>query len=86
MARPKPTQILQGPIGRTRRTITINSAPGYWIVTYQDQAISVITTDQLVTGKKYIKTGFAYPSFAQRLADRLNRIFATDEFDIKKVV
>ena len=86
MGRPTPTTLLQAPVGRTTRTITINPAQGYWIVTYQDQAISVVTTDQVIAGKKYVKTGFAYPAHAQRLADRLNRVFQTQDFAVRKVV
>ena len=74
-------------IGRTHNRIEVYQAEANYVVTYQGLRINVCQFNIYTgTGKKYPKNGSPHPSQARKLAERLNRIFQTEDFAITKVL
>jgi len=87
MTRPTPQKLLSRRIGLTHTQIEIYHADAYYIVTYQGRPINVCQFNiYLDQARKYPKNGSPHPSQARKLADRLNRIFETEDFAITKVL
>ena len=86
MSRHAAVTLLQQQIGRSTRSLQVDMCPGYWIVTYQGRPFSLVETDQILEGRRYTRTGFSFPGFAQRLAGKLNHQFHTEDFAVLKVL
>lgn len=84
MARPKPTILLESVNTRTYKSEQILDADAIYAVFYQGKPINIRTMSQLVSypGPKYKKSSFSSPAHAFNLADRLNKMFKTDEFRV----
>jgi hypothetical protein len=84
MSRPKPTIILTNTNARTYKSEEVLAADAIYAVFYQDKPINLRTLNSLVSypGPKYKKVSFSNPGHAFNLADRLNKMFKTDEFSV----
>ena len=83
MTRPKLPVIMEQAQGRTNYNIVVQQGQGLWAVTYQGQWIGVSRYNRYRDGdRKYWKTAFITPAPAFRLADRLNRLFECQEFEV----
>lgn len=71
----------------THNQIEVHHADAYYVVTYQGRPINVCQYNIYgLNTKKYPKNGSPHPAQARKLADRLNRIFRTEDFAITKVL
>ncbi len=87
MARPKPNIILEHTDPKTYKSEQILQADFIYAVYYDDRPINLRTLNQLVNypGPKYKKVSFSNPGHAFNLAERLNRIFKTEQFKVWKL-
>ena len=87
MARPPATTILSTQIDDFHG-IEILNAESLYTVLYQDQPINVKNKYWNAQGefKKYNKTTYTSKSPAENLAKKLNELFFTDEFTVKKIL
>jgi hypothetical protein len=86
MPRPLPNRVLQQRIPQTHTEITISTNPGFWVVVYQDQPITAIRQNCYSDTKHYYRTGYPQPAHAERMAARLNKLFTTTDFTVRKVI
>lgn len=84
MARPKPTILLESLDKKTYRAEQVLQAEAVYAVFYQGKAINLRSLNKLVSypGPKYKKVSFANKGSAFNLADKLNALFETDEFEV----
>ena len=88
MARPAPTVLLESMDKATYKAEQILEAEAVYAVFYQGKAINLRSLNKLVSypGPKYKKVSFANKGSAFNLADKLNGLFNTDEFEVFMLV
>jgi len=86
MARPKPNILLEY-VDKNYNSEQILEASAIFAVYYQGKPINLRTLNTLVNypGPKYKKIGFSNSGHAFNLADRLNKQFNTDDFDVRRL-
>ena len=86
MARPKPTIILEN-VNKSYKAEQILEAEAIYAVFYQGKPINLRTLSHLVSypGPKYKKCSFGNKGHAFNLAERLNKMFRTEEFEVVKL-
>lgn len=84
MSRPKPNILLNYTDPKTFRSEQILEAEGIYAVFFQGKPINLRSLNSLVNhpGPKYLKTSFPNPGHAHNLAERLNKLFKTNEFQV----
>lgn len=84
MSRPKPKILLDNTDATTYKSEQILEADGIYAVFYQGKPINLRSINKLVDypGPKYRKVSFANPGHAHNLADKLNKMFKTDQFEV----
>lgn len=87
MSRPKPEVLLESVNKTTYKAEQILSADAIFSVFYEGKPINLRTLHTLVSypGPKYKKVSFSNPGHAFNLAERLNRIFKTEKFNVVKL-
>ena len=87
MARPKPTVLLDYTDKKTYKSQQVLVATGVYAVFYQGQPINLRTLNSLVSypGPKYKKVSFANSGSAFNLAEKLNDLFQTKDFEVFKL-
>lgn len=87
MARPKPTIILENVNPKNYKAEQVLDAEAIYAVFYQGKPINLRTLSHLVSypGPKYKKVSFSNPGHAFNLAERLNKMFKTNEFEVYKL-
>lgn len=86
MSRP-PAEILNRTrVGKTERECQILRGEGYWTVVYDGEPINILHTYYYIDRKKYANTGFAHEGHANNLAKKLNHMFDTDRFTVRKLL
>ena len=87
MSRPKPTILLEAVNKHTYKAEQVLCADAIYSVFYGNQPINLRTLNTLVSypGPKYKKVSFSNPGHAFNLAERLNKVFSTDEFVVVKL-
>ena len=87
MARPKPLIILENVNTKTYKAEQILEAEAIYAVFYNEKPINLRTLNHLVSypGPKYKKVSFSNSGHAVNLAERLNKIFKTDKFQVVKL-
>ena len=88
MARPKPTIILENINPKNYKAEQILNAEAIYAVFYQRKPINLRTLSHLVSypGPKYKKVSFSNSGHAFNLADRLNKMFKTNDFSVFKLI
>ncbi len=88
MARPKPTIILENVNPKNYKAEQVLDAVAIYAVFYQGKPINLRTLSHLVSypGPKYKKCSFSNSGHAFNLADRLNKLFKTTEFQVHKLI
>ena len=87
MARPKPVIILEHVDTKTYKAEQVLDAESIYAVFYRGEAINLRTLSHLVSypGPKYKKVSFSNSGHAFNLAERLNKLFKTNEFAVYKL-
>ena len=87
MSRPKPTIILEHTDTETHKSEQILKAESIYSVFFDGEPINLRVSHIFMDypGPKYKKVSFSNPGHAFNLADRLNKIFSTDEFQVVKL-
>lgn len=88
MARPKPEILLEYVNPKNYKAEQILHADAIYAVFYKGKPVNLRTLSQLVSypGPKYKKTSFSNSGHAFNLADRLNALFKTNDFNVHKLI
>lgn len=84
MARPKPQILLDYTNPKTYKSEQILEADAIYAVFYEGHPINLRSLNSLVNypGPKYKKVSFSNSGHAFNLAERLNKLFKTDKFQV----
>jgi hypothetical protein len=87
MSRPKPVVILNHTDNKTYKSEQILASDAIYAVFYDNKPINLRSLNSLVNypGPKYKKVSFSNPGHAFNLAEKLNKLFKTDKFDVYKL-
>ena len=87
MSRPKPKVVLEITNKKSYKTEQVLEAEAIWAVFYQDKPINLKTSSIVVqkVGPKYKKVSFSNAGHAHNLAEKLNKIFNTQDFSVYKL-
>lgn len=87
MSRPAPTVLLESIDKKTYRSEQVLAANAIWAVFYQGQPFNLKSSNALTNfpGPKYKKTSFSNEGHAHNLARKLNEMFNTKDFDVRKL-
>ena len=88
MSRPKPKILLEVTNKKTYKTEQVLEADAIWAVFYKDKPINLKTTSFVVQqlGPKYKKVSFSNSGHAFNLAEKLNKLFNSQDFSVYKLV
>jgi hypothetical protein len=88
MSRPKPTILLSHTNSSTYKSEQVLEAEAIFAVFYKGKPINMRSLNSLIDypGPKYKKTSFSNSGHAFNLAERLNKMFKTTEFEVFKLV
>lgn len=84
MSRPKPTIIMQNTHPRTYKNEQVLKADAIYAVFLDGKPINLRSMHAYVNdpGPKYKKVSFSNPGHAFNLAEKLNKMFQTDKFQV----
>lgn len=87
MARPKPIILMENVDSKTYKSEQVLQADWIYAVYYNSRPINLRTLNSLVNypGPKYKKVSFSNSGHAFNLAERLNKVFKTDQFAVWKL-
>ena len=87
MARPQPNIIVEYCDQTTYQTEQVLEAGAIYAVFHQGKPINLRTLSRIVSypGPKYKKCSFSNPGHALNLAERLNRLFKTTDFEVYRL-
>jgi len=87
MARPKPTIVMENVNPKNYKAEQVLEAEAIYAVFHQGKPINLRTLSHLVSypGPKYKKVSFSNSGHAFNLAERLNKIFKTSDFQVFKL-
>jgi len=87
MSRPKPTILLEAINKQTYKAEQVLAAEAIYSVFYQGSPINLRTLNVLVSypGPKYKKVSFSNSGHAFNLAEKLNKVFGTNDFTVVKL-
>lgn len=87
MSRPKPNILLELTDKKTYKTEQVLEAEAIWAVFYCDKPINLKISSLLAQqlGPKYKKVSFSNSGHAFNLAEKLNKMFNTQEFSVFKL-
>jgi hypothetical protein len=87
MSRPAPTVLLESINKKTYRSEQVLEATAIWAVFYQGSPFNLKSSNAISNfpGPKYKKTSFSNEGHAHNLAKKLNQLFNTDDFDVRKL-
>ncbi|MDA8842156.1 hypothetical protein N9N08_00590 [bacterium] len=87
MSRPKPEILLESINKQTYKAEQILSADAIFSVFYDGKPINLRVLNKLVSypGPKYKKVSFSNSGHAFNLAERMNKLFDTDNFQVFKL-
>jgi len=87
MSRPKPDILLEFTNPKTYKSEQVLKAEAIYAVFYKDAPVNLRSLNTLVNypGPKYKKVSFSNSGHAFNLADRLNKLFNTEDFQVIKL-
>lgn len=88
MARPKPKILMEFTDPRSFRSEQLLAAEAIYAVFYNNKPINLRSLNSLTNypGPKYKKVSFSNSGHAFNLAQRLNKLFKTDKFQVVKLI
>jgi len=88
VSRPKPTILLEITDKKTFKTEQVLEADAIWAVFYKGMPVNLKTSSILAqeSGPKYKKVSFSNKGHAINLAEKLNKMFNCNDFDVYKLV
>ena len=88
MSRPKPKTLLQYTNKKNYKMDEVLDASGIYAVFYQGKPINLTSSSirSNYPGPKYKKVSFSNPGHAFNLAERLNKLFKTTDFEVYRFV
>ncbi len=88
MSRPKPKVLLEITDKKRFKSEQVLDAEAIWAVFYQGKPINLKTSNLIIqeTGPKYKKVSFSNQGHAFNLAEKLNKMFNTLDFQVYKLV
>lgn len=84
MARPKTPRICEANITDIDTVQVVNAAQ-QWAVTYKNQLISVVRTRLGTNNPKYLRTNYVTYAPAWNMAQKLNNLFDSTDFDVREI-
>jgi hypothetical protein len=87
MSRPKPNVLLEYVDNKTYRSEQVLEADAIWAVFHQNKPFNLKSSNALTNypGPKYKKTSFSNPGHAFNLAEKLNKMFNSQDFTVVKL-
>ena len=87
MSRPKPNVLLEHVDSKTYRSEQVLESDAIWAVFYSKKPFNLKSSNALTNypGPKYKKTSFSNPGHAFNLAEKLNKMFNTEDFTVVKL-
>lgn len=87
MSRPKPTVLLENINQKTYIVEQVLDAEAIYAVFYQGKPINLKSFNHLISypGPKYKKNSFSNSGSAFNLAEKLNKLFKTNDFEVYKL-
>lgn len=87
MSRPKPEILLESINKQTYKAEQILSAEAIYSVFYKQKPINLRVLNKLVSypGPKYKKVSFSNSGHAFNLAERMNKLFDTEDFQVVRL-
>lgn len=87
MSRPKPNVILDWTDPKTYKSEQVLEAEAIYAVFHKGKPINLRTLNSLINypGPKYKKVSFSNPGHAFNLAEKLNKLFKTQDFKVFKL-
>jgi len=87
MSRPKPTVILETTNKKTFKVDQVLEAEAIWAVFYKDKPINLKTSSMVAQhiGPKYRKVSFSNAGHAHNIANKMNKLFNTEDFSVYKL-
>jgi hypothetical protein len=87
MSRPKPTIVLEVTNKKNYKTEQVLEAEAIWAVFYKEKPVNLKTTSLVAqqVGPKYKKVSFSNSGHAFNLAEKLNKLFNTQDFSVYKL-
>jgi len=84
MSRPKPSILLNYTDPKTYKSEQVLKADAIYAVFYDGQPINLRSLNSLLDypGPKYKKVSFSNPGHAFNLAEKLNKLFKSDKFEV----
>lgn len=84
MSRPKPSVLLDYTDPKTYKAEQVLKADAIYAVFYNGKPINLRSLNTLIDfpGPKYKKVSFSNPGHAFNLAEKLNKLFKTDRFEV----
>jgi len=88
LSRPKPNVLLELTNKKTYKTDQVLEADAIWAVFYKDKPINLKTSSIVAQqiGPKYKKISFSNSGHALNLAEKLNKMFGTEDFSVYKLI
>lgn len=88
MSRPKPTVLLRNIDIDTHKVTEVLASIAIYAIYYQQTPINLRTLHNLISdpGPKYKKVSFSNPGHAFNLAEKLNEMFKTTEFEVYELI
>ena len=88
MARPKPTILMENINTKTYKAEQVLEADAIYAVFFRGRPINLRTLNHLVSypGPKYKKVSFSNSGHAFNLAEKLNKMFKTTEFEVYELI
>ena len=87
MSRPKPNIVLEVTNKKNYKTEQVLEAEAIWAVFYKEKPVNLKTTSLVAqqVGPKYKKVSFSNSGHAFNLAEKLNKLFNTQDFSVYKL-
>jgi hypothetical protein len=87
VSRPKPKVLLEVTNKKTYKTEQVLEADAIWAVFFQGKPVNLKTTSLIgqLVGPKYKKVSFSNSGHAINLAEKLNKLFGCNDFEVYKL-